>query len=227
MASRIDCSLRRGRFTCPMPASRFCGQPSAFPPSLARSIHCRIPLRRLLAGAVAWLTLTVPLAAVTLEELEADPKMTPKRFANLFEDFDYEFFAYVQRPEVFLRTRRGDCDDYALLADRVLRQRSFTTKIVRVVLTGRRVNHVVCYVAESRAYLDYNSRKYFINLDRSGPTLREIADKVAASFEASWSSASAFSYDYATDEKKILYTVVKTDPPARDPDRQPAAVGEN
>lgn len=166
------------------------------------------------------------MLGASLSELEGDPKMTPKRFANHFEDFDYEFFSYVQPPEQFLRNRAGDCDDYALLADRILSKRNFTTRIVRVVLTGRRVNHVVCYVEESKAYLDYNNRKYFLNLDRSGPTLREIADKVAASFEASWSSASAFTYDYTTDKKTIVYTVVKTDPPHLDPDRQPAAAGK-
>jgi hypothetical protein len=166
------------------------------------------------------------MVGASLPELQNDLKMTPKRFANHFEDFDYEFFNYVQRPEAFLRNRAGDCDDYALLGDLILAKRNFTTRIVRVVLTGRRVNHVVCYVEESKAYLDYNSRKYFLNLDRSGPTLREIADKVAASFQASWSSASEFTYDYATDQKTIVYTVVKTDPPNLDPDRQRAAAGK-
>jgi hypothetical protein len=186
----------------------------------------RIALRHLFAGGLAWLLSVPSLAGASLPELENDPKMTPKRFANHFEDFDYEFFSYVQRPEVFLRNRTGDCDDYALLADRILAKRNFTTRIVRVVLTGLRVNHVVCYVEESKAYLDYNSRKYFLNLDRSGPTLREIADKVAASFRASWSSASELTYDYATDKKTIVYTVVKTDPPNLDPDRQRAAAGK-
>jgi len=188
---------------------------------------CRIALFRLLAGGLVSALGVSTLSAVSLPELESDPKMTPKRFANHFEGFAYEFSAEVQRPEVFLRTRKGDCDDYALLADRILRARDYTTRIVRVVLTGRRVNHVVCYVAENKAYLDYNSRNYFLNLDRSGPTLREIAEKVAASFEASWSSASELAYDYATDKKTIVQTVVKTDPPSRDPDRQPRSAGKN
>lgn len=176
-----------------------------------------------MAGGFACLLGAQTLQAVSLPELENDPKMTPKRFANQFEDFAYKFFSYVQQPEDFLRSRAGDCDDYALLADRILSQRNYTTRNIRVVLTGRRVNHVVCYIEESKAYLDYNSRKYFLNLDRSGPTLRQIAEKVAASFEASWSSVSEFTYDYSTDKKTILYTVVKTDAPETDPDRQRAA----
>jgi hypothetical protein len=180
-----------------------------------------------MAGGFACRLGAQTVEALSLPDLENDSKMTPKRFANQFEGFEYEFFSSVQPPEIFLNSRRGDCDDYALLADRILGSRNFTTRIVRVVLAGRRINHVVCYVAESKAYLDYNSRNYFLNLDRSGPTLREIAEKVAASFEANWSSASEFTYDYATDKKTIVYTVVKTESPSRDPDRQPIAGGRN
>ncbi len=76
-------------------------------------------------------------------------------------------------------------------------------------------------VTESCAYLDYNNRKYFINLARSGQTIREIATKVAASFEANWTFASEFTYDYkevARQVKRAVFTVVKTDPRRSDPD---------
>ena len=66
---------------------------------------------------------------------------------------------------------------------------------------------------ESRAYLDYNNRKYFINLARSGQTIWEIATKVAASFEANWTFASEFTYDYKEAVGRAVFTVVKTDPP--------------
>lgn len=219
---------RPGGFTRSLPAVSIGSVPS--PSRFGNRFSpppCRPVSFRLFIGGLVCLLGMSSLKAVSLPELENDPKMTPKRFANQFEGFEYEFFSYVQRPEVFLSSRRGDCDDYALLADRILSRHHFTTRIIRVVLTGRRVNHVVCYVAESKAYLDYNSRNYFLNLDRSGPTLREVAEKVAASFKANWSSASEFTYDYATDKKTIVQTVVKTDPPSRDPDRQPRAAGKN
>jgi hypothetical protein len=158
-------------------------------------------------------------AALTLGDLEADPKLTPKRFANHFEHFAYEPFVYVQNPNVFLRNRRGDCDDYAILADHVLKQKGYGTRLIHVRMVGL-VGHAVCYVTESRAYLDYNSRRYFINLDRSGPSIREIATKVAASFKANWTSASQFTYSYREDAKVVEITVVKTDPPGQDPDRR-------
>jgi hypothetical protein len=157
------------------------------------------------------------LDAVTLADLLNDPKQTPKRFAAHFENFDYEFHAAVQPADVFLANRAGDCDDYAILADYVLKRKNFTTRLVRVSLVGR-IAHDVCYVVQSKAYLDYNNRKYASTLEGSGRRLRQIANEVADSFEANWTSASEYTYDYETEQKTLGLTVVKTDPPARDPD---------
>lgn len=173
--------------------------------------------RLFLAAGLALIVAPVPAGALTLAELMADQKLTPKRFAAMFESFQYEFGTAVQDAEQFLRAKRGDCDDYAVLADYVLSRHGFGTKLVHVRLVGR-VAHAVCYVAEDKAYLDYNNRTYFINLQKSGPTLREIAEKVSQAIEGNWTSASEFTYDYATNEKAVVRTVVKTSPPALDPD---------
>lgn len=157
------------------------------------------------------------LEALTMLDLLNDPKLTPKRFAANFERFEYEFHVAVQPAEVFLETQRGDCDDYAVLADYVLKRKNFTTRLVRVSLVGR-VAHDVCYVIQSKAYLDYNNRKYSSTLEGSGRRLRQIATEVASSFEANWTSASEYTYDYTTEKKTIGLTVVKTDPASRDPD---------
>lgn len=176
--------------------------------------------RKLCALGLACALALVRLDAVTLTELLNDPKLTPKRFAAYFENFDYEFSPGVLPAEVFLRERRGDCDDYAILADYVLTARKYDTRLIHIRMVGR-IAHAVCYVSESRAYLDYNNRKYFLNLQRCGRTLREIATKVADSFEANWTSASEFTYDYKEDQKHFGPTVVKTDPPAQDPPPPP------
>ncbi|MCW5548620.1 MAG: hypothetical protein KIT44_06615 [Opitutaceae bacterium] len=160
----------------------------------------------------------VRLEALTVRQLLDDPTLTPKRFANLFEGFTYQFFNYVQNPDVFLRTKTGDCDDYAILADHVLGHHGYDTRLIHVRMMGR-IAHAVCYVTEDKAYLDYNNRRYTFNLERCKPDIRSIATKVARSFEANWTSASEFTYDYATDVKEAKFTVVKTDPPAQDPDR--------
>lgn len=174
--------------------------------------------RLILTALAAWLVLTSSsLRALTLPELLEDDQMTPKRFASFFEDFAYEYSVPVQPAEQFLGSRRGDCDDYAVLADYVLSRRKLSTRLIHVRMVGR-VAHAVCYVTENRAYLDYNNRRVFFTLARSGSTLREIANKVADSLDANWTSVSEFTFAYATNKKQFGLTVVKTDPPAQDPD---------
>lgn len=181
--------------------------------------------RMLCWAGVIGSVLFAPLHALTLEELLNDPKLTPQKFANLFVDFKFVLQPFdVQNPKVFLATRSGDCIDYAVLADFVLGKKGYETRLIRIEMVGLNVGHAVCYVTQSRAYLDYNNRAYFFNLQRCGPTIREIASKVADSFDANWTFAMEFTYDYKEDVKHPVYTVVKTDPPATDPDKlQPRA----
>ncbi len=179
--------------------------------------------RRAILGAILASTLLPGrLAAVTLVQLLSQTNLTPKKFAAYFEDFAYEFSPEVLPAEVFLRQERGDCDDYAILADYVLRRHRFQPRLIHVRMVGR-VAHAVCYVTETKAYLDFNNRKYFINVERCGGSLREIATRVAESFKANWTSVSEFSYAYDEDKKHFGLTVVKTDPPANDPDTNPIA----
>lgn len=172
----------------------------------------------LLAAGLACVAAPAAAAqALSTALMAADPKMNPKRFASDVADFAYEFHARVQAPDDFLSRKAGDCDDYAVAADVILRLREYHTRLVHVRMVGR-VAHAVCYVEESRAYLDYNNRRYFFKLTGSKPRLREIAEKVAAGFEANWTSASEFTYNTVTEEKTIKATVVKTSPEAGDPD---------
>jgi hypothetical protein len=163
----------------------------------------------------------VRLNAVTLGELLNDPKMTPKRFAGYFSDFNFDLHPFdVQNPDQFLATESGDCIDYAVMADYVLKRKGYETRLIRVEMAGHNMGHAVCYVTESRAYLDFNNRKYTFKLEHSGPTVREIATEVADSFAASWTFAQEFSFgSYDTFAKRAVFTIVKTDPPATDPDR--------
>ncbi len=152
-----------------------------------------------------------PLAAdaVTLHELVDNPRLNAKKFAGYFGNFAYEFNSAIQPPEVFLARERGDCDDYAVLADFVLKQHGFGTRLIHVRFAGR-VAHAVCYVNENGAYLDYNNRAVFFTLARSGSDIRDIAGKVAASFQVNWTTASEFVYSYDTRRKTMISTVSKT-----------------
>ena len=151
----------------------------------------------------------VTLEATTVDELLDNPKLNAKKYASYFGDFSYEFSATIQPPATFLTRERGDCDDYAVLADFVLTKRGLGTRLIHVRLAGR-VAHAVCYVSENSAYLDYNNRKFFITLAKSGPDLRDIATKVADSLSANWTTASEFTYSYDTRRKVMTTTISQT-----------------
>lgn len=182
--------------------------------------HRIFSVLRVIAACLLALVFTVGrLDAIALRDFTRDKDLTPKKFAAAFEDFEYEFHPEVQTPAEFLSARRGDCDDYAVLADYVLHPKGYETRIIHIRLVGR-VAHAVCYVTESKAYLDFNNRKYIMNLQKCGRTLREIASKVADSFEANWTSVSEFTYSYESGQKTFGRTVVKTEPRSKDADLQ-------
>ena len=111
--------------------------------------------RRRFRAVLAFLALAAPgIRAFTLADLLADRKMTPKHFAGYFEDFAWDLHPFdVQDPEVFLETRSGDCIDYAVMADYVLRRDGYSTRMIRVEMIGKNMGHAVCFVTESGAYL--------------------------------------------------------------------------
>jgi hypothetical protein len=196
-------------------------------PSLPGRFSCarepRGSWRRVVCLAALGLASALPgLRAFTMNDLLSDSKLTPKRFAGRFGDFDFEYHLQVQNPDVFLSTQKGDCADYAILGDYILKQKKYETCLIRVVLVGS-LAHDVCYILQAKAYLDYNNRTYFSTLQHSGRTIREIAGRVADSFQANWTSASVYTYDYTEDIKHLTLTVVKTEPPAEDPDLAGAA----
>ncbi len=158
-----------------------------------------------------------------LKDLEKERSMTPEQFANLFERFFYEFHPRLKEPEEFLVQRAGDCDDYAVLGAYILGMKGHKTRLMQVQLTGDNVDHAVLFVIGNNVYLDYNNRKLRYKLVKSGPTLRDVAALVAASFKQSWTTAFEFTYTYEEPWKTVTRVVVKTDPPERDVDRMPAS----
>jgi len=173
--------------------------------------------------ALLLVCLPLTLLAVTLDELLTAEKMTPRKFAGYFKDFEYKFHADIQPAEVFLETKNGDCDDYSILADTVLRKHGFTTKLVSVRMPGL-LTHVVCYVAEEKVYLDFNNRVYLSRTEKADPDLRAIAQKVARSFEANWTSVSEFTYRDGV--KELVQTISKTGAYTGKEDEKKTAVPE-
>ena len=137
-----------------------------------------------------------PAPAATLEELRADAKLTPERFIKEFADFKFSLGRSVRKPETFLSARAGDCDDFATLAADVLRQKGYTPRLIAVFMP--REVHVVCYVAETKSYLDFNRRGQSSPLVSSTGELANIAASVAKSFRADWRSVSEFTFRNGT-----------------------------
>ena len=162
--------------------------------------------RRLLS-IVAFLVGTLPLLAVSLEELRSEPDLTPEKFANHFRNFRFDFRAEVQDPEAFLRSESGDCDDYAVLASFVLKEKGYTPHLIAIRMP--KVVHVVCYIEETHSYLDYNDRKESRKTIPCSAELHDIAGKVAKSFSAPWSTASEFTFERGL--KRLVATVSRQD----------------
>jgi hypothetical protein len=151
-------------------------------------------LRRVFLGGLSILLASTALAGpmLTLEQLRADPDLTPERFIQYFSKFEFKLGDKVQSPEVFLASRSGDCDDFASLAATVLREKKYTTRLIVVFMDGQ--THVVCYVEEIKGYLDYNNRQRAAAVQATNGDLEDIANQVAAWFHSRWSSVSEFSY---------------------------------
>ena len=175
--------------------------------SWAGSHRAKRGCSRLLFGLLASLCLSVSLhpaaKALTLDELRSSPELTPERFSKYFADFTFALGRETRDPQTFLANRCGDCDDFATLAASVLREKGYTTRLVVVYMTN--AAHVVCYVAETKGYLDFNRRQSPNSLVSCEADLASIGTSVAESFHMNWRSASEFSVNNGV-RKFILTT---------------------
>jgi hypothetical protein len=119
--------------------------------------------------------------------------LTPENLIRSFAGFSFELSAQPQDAETFLQRKRGDCDDFASLASRLLTDRGYKTKLVMVMM--ERQTHVVCFVKEAHGFLDFNHRSDAHPIIDSDGSLEEIAQKVAGDFRGRWLTASEFKYE--------------------------------
>lgn len=127
---------------------------------------------------------------MTLKELQADAHLTPAALLRRFAPFKFKLSDQVQSPAVFLTSETGDCDDFATLAADVLREKGYGTHLIAVFMEQQ--VHVVCYVTEAKAYLDYNNRRQLFPLVPTNGSLADIAAKVAQSFHTTWRCVSEY-----------------------------------
>jgi len=144
--------------------------------------------------------------ALTMKELRAMPNVTPEKLEKLFADFAYKFHPEIQPHDVFLKTKSGDCDDFATVAAEILQARGYTPRMIAIRMKGE--THVVCYIPEEGGYLDYNTRKEKSPLVPCSPEITAIATKVAVGFRRDWVATYEFTYDPKEDVKRLVNNII-------------------
>lgn len=137
--------------------------------------------------------------AVSASSLAGQMELTPESLIRSFAGFAFELSEQPQDADIFLQRKRGDCDDFASLASRLLTERGYKTKLVAVMMEQQ--THIVCYVTEARGFLDFNHRADAHPIIKSDGSLADIAQKVAGDFRSRWQMASEFKYE----NKKPVY----------------------
>ncbi|MDB6028824.1 MAG: hypothetical protein JWM68_5047 [Verrucomicrobiales bacterium] len=164
--------------------------------------------KRILVGSVFALLLSsmIPVSALSVAELRQVNDLTPEKFANYFSEFEFKFHEEVQGFDTFLSSRSGDCDDYSTVAAELLKPRGYTPRLIAVRMKGE--THVICYVNESKGYLDYNCRKDSQKIVPCGPKITEIARSVAKSFDKDWVATYEFSYSPSENVKRLVNRII-------------------
>ena len=104
--------------------------------------------------------------------------------------------------------------DYVILADQVLLgNTNYTPRLIVVNMPG--VIDDACYVNEASSFICY--AKPVVQLNGSGPSIRQIATALANSLGMNWTTASQFTYNATNGLGQLLATVVETEPPSSDP----------
>jgi hypothetical protein len=104
--------------------------------------------------------------------------------------------------------------DYAVLADIELSGQGYKPRLVVVNMAGVGRGYA-CYVSEAGGIIHYDRTTFGLQLDGTGPTIRQIATTLAKSLNADWTSASEVSYSNGLSQ--VLATVIKTQPAISDP----------
>lgn len=149
--------------------------------------------------------------AISVSELRKIPNMTPEKFASYFSTFEFKFHDDVQNHSTFLASKSGDCDDYATLAADVLGRNGYTTRLIAIRMKGE--THVICYVNETKSYLDYNYRKDAKKTVDCSDSITEIARKVAKSFDRDW--VATYQFTFSQGVKRLVQSIITKESPEK------------
>jgi hypothetical protein len=104
--------------------------------------------------------------------------------------------------------------DYIILGGIGLQNQGYTPRLIIINMPGI-VSDDACYINQDGSFIHYDAASANLQLENSGPSIRQIATTLASSLELNWTSASEFIYSNGVSQ--ILATVVQTEPPSLDP----------
>ena len=175
-------------------------------PALLKPDSMRLIVKLVLGAQLLVGLFTTSAHALTVDDIRKTPNLTPTRFAEFFSDFKFKFHDDVQDHNVFVTSKSGDCDDYATLAADVLSKYGYTPRLIAVRMKGE--THVICYIDETRSYLDYNCRKDEQKMVPCGTGITEIARSVADSFGKDWIATYEFTYSKREKVKRLVNDII-------------------
>lgn len=96
------------------------------------------------------------------QEVTLSTVKTPEEIARwISSEFTYsvEFPDKWQSPEETIRLKRGDCEDFAILASEALKRQGIDNDIVIVKFEGLDTSHAICIWKDSRGIYSFISNK--------------------------------------------------------------------
>ncbi len=168
------------------------------------AVSAALVLFAFVAEAKAQIFSQSPLSLQTLSaELTSPEKIARYLWRNFAYEKDQSQFGteeYWQSADQFLSNRKGDCEDFALLASELLKQSGRTAFIVNIY--GSRYAHTICIYIENGKYnaIDGSDLKR-VNAD----DLKSLISKI----NPSWTRAAITDISEETNKGKILKLITK------------------
>jgi hypothetical protein len=166
------------------------------------------------ANPLAWttvgtVTLTNPATGLPSSATNTLPQIVTTAFPPAVQLYMPSISNGVGQVQFF---RVSMSNDYATLAYQTLPASNYPTRLIAVYMTGLSDN--VCYITNQLNYIYCDSQTFYIDVQSSGSTIRQIASSLSGVLDLSWTMARELSYSNGVYES--LATVVQTDPPASD-----------
>lgn len=135
------------------------------------------PLKIICIFALLFLSAVNILSAKELENIPPNID-SPQKVATWFtEEFEYrgEYPDVWQAPSSTLRTKKGDCEDFAILASSALRKIGISSNIAIIKFNGLSTSHAICIWRNKNGKYNFISNGHLYK--SKAPTLEGAVEK--------------------------------------------------